>query len=238
MNLKVTLFTSLLFLICGTTVAQPYERIERNFAAKLSARQPSDKVKVIMMMADQVDIDALDAQLTARRVSPFDRHRTVLNAMKQKAQSTQGAILNSLAQRRGLGKVVSFEPMWLTNLIVAEMDKETIIELSSRSDIKMIYEDGIIELDEPVSSSPARSMPNGSEAGLRAIGAQRLWDLGFTGNGSLVMGIDSGVRGTHPALNRNWRGNQPGMHGLVLAVVPIRVMLMDMAHTLWALSVG
>ncbi|RMF60671.1 MAG: T9SS C-terminal target domain-containing protein, partial [Calditrichaeota bacterium] len=43
------------------------------------------------------------------------------------------------------------------------------------------------------------------------INADKLWKRGVTGKGRLVMGLDTGVDGNHPALSARWRGNDPGV---------------------------
>ncbi len=45
------------------------------------------------------------------------------------------------------------------------------------------------------------------ESGLKIINANLLWAIGITGQGRLVMGVDTGVQLGHPALQHKWRGN-------------------------------
>lgn len=54
---------------------------------------------------------------------------------------------------------------------------------------------------------PAPDQNEQVEIGLRVINAHRLWQIGITGAGRLVMNVDTGVDGNHPALNSRWRGN-------------------------------
>ncbi len=48
--------------------------------------------------------------------------------------------------------------------------------------------------------------PQGVEWNVREVGADRLWDLGYTGQGVIVGGADSGVSWDHPALERSYLG--------------------------------
>ncbi len=50
-----------------------------------------------------------------------------------------------------------------------------------------------------------------AENGLRVVNAPALWSRGLTGNGILVMTIDSGADGSHPALASRWLGHEPGV---------------------------
>jgi len=49
--------------------------------------------------------------------------------------------------------------------------------------------------------------PGSAEIGLRVVNAHKLWEMGLTGAGRLVMTRDTGVDGNHPALAWRWRGN-------------------------------
>jgi len=58
-----------------------------------------------------------------------------------------------------------------------------------------------------VAVSPGESRGIGVPPGLRAINAPRVWyELGVNGAGALVGSLDTGVDGTHPALQDRWRG--------------------------------
>ncbi len=79
--------------------------------------------------------------------------------------------------------------------------------MAQQRDVAQIEPMEHIELIKPVSQELAPLMPDHSEPGLRAINAHKMWQLGFTGEGVIVGGVDTGVEGTHPALSGNWHGN-------------------------------
>jgi subtilisin family serine protease len=187
------------------------ERIEERLREKLASMRPEEKIRVIIYMAEQVDLNALERDFTARKAGKAVRHYETVARLRTLAEQSQRGVLNELSERARRGEAEQIEQMWLANMILGYLSKQTILDLAQRADIGMIYEDGLLELDAPVAQSQAPAVPNGSEPGLRRINAHRLWALGYTGAGSLVMNIDTGVFGTHPALVGKWRGEQPGV---------------------------
>jgi subtilisin family serine protease len=185
-------------------------KLDDNLANKLSTMQATDKIKVIVMLADQVDLSAKEADFTARGLSKAQRNAELLAELQQKSTSTQSTIYQAI-ENQSAPENLSWQSFWIINAISGEFSKAFVLSLAQMSDVGRIYEDGMLELIAPLSSSASSSVPNGSEPGLRAIGAQRLWAMGFTGQGTVVMNIDSGVDGTHPALSNSWRGNVPGV---------------------------
>jgi subtilisin family serine protease len=163
-------------------------------------------VRALVMLEDRLDVLALDRQLYARKVSLQERAYTVITALQQKAANTQGPILSYLASTAP-GDVVSYKSMWAVNMIVVEATPSVIMELSERNEIGYLHIDGQSKIDEPLNPMLSESSPNGSEPGLLAVKADLMWAAGFTGAGSIVMNLDTGVNLNHPALSYKWRGN-------------------------------
>lgn len=204
-------FLLLFGVLVSSVYAQPLNRIDPVLAEKLKTYPDNVQVRVIIVMQDQVDVNGMRQAFKAVRASKEERHYHVVTALQQKAAQTQPAILEFLAQQKVTGEAQHYESMWIVNMVLATATKRTILELARRNDVGMIYEDGLLELDAPVDSAPASSSPGTAEPNLRAINAHRLWELGYTGQGTIVMNIDTGVNGAHPGLAARWRGNQPGV---------------------------
>jgi subtilisin family serine protease len=209
MNLFRCLFMTLLAV--AVTQAQPLNRIHPVLMEKLRQSDDATQVQVIIVMKDQVDVNAMHTAFRAVRASKDERHFSVVTALQSKAAATQRSILEYLAAQATVGAVGQYEPMWIVNMVLATVTKRVILDLAGREDVGMIYEDGVLELDAPVEFGLASSQPGAAEPNLRAINAHRLWELGYTGQGMLVMNIDTGVNGAHPGLAARWRGNQPGV---------------------------
>ncbi|MDH3252034.1 MAG: S8 family serine peptidase, partial [Ignavibacteria bacterium] len=135
------------------------------------------------------------------------RATRVINALQEKAVATQADLLSFLSSRSP-DELSQFTPYWVANIVLVEGTPSLLKQISHRRDVSFMDFDYVPEPDDAVDEGPAAvSVPNGSEPGLRAINAHKLWALGYTGAGRLVMNIDTGVDVTHPALSSSWRGN-------------------------------
>jgi hypothetical protein len=170
-------------------------------------------VSVIIFLTEQAPIATLDAELRAEGATLQVRHERVVTALMETAAATQGPLLAELAAAQLTGAVIGFTPYWIANLIVAQMTVETVLEIADRLDVAAIEPNFTVSLIEPVEGLPKQGEPVGmaveATPGLRAINAPRVWnELGVNGAGRLVAGIDTGVRGSHDALESRWRGSQ------------------------------
>jgi subtilisin family serine protease len=77
----------------------------------------------------------------------------------------------------------------------------------TRLDVAEIDLDALLELDRPEEVKGSVDGIESVEPGVKIINAHLLWAQGITGQGRLVMDIDTGVFPNHPALNFKWRGN-------------------------------
>lgn len=193
-----------LFSFSAIAQSQLSPRLE---AALNNPRQENEFIRTLVLLNDQIDIQELDARLYAERALPAERARRVIHALKQKAAESQPVLTGFLANFTS-ADVRTVESYWINNSLMVEARASVIWQLASRTDVAFMDIDAKLELDRPVESSPAApSTPNNAEPGLKAINADKMWAMGYTGAGRLVMGIDTGVDGNHPALNHKWRGN-------------------------------
>lgn len=194
-------------LIYSSSLFSQVEVSSRLQEALLDANA-EDYVKVLVLLRDQVDVVSLDEQFYRESVSNQQRAFTLINALQEKARTTQINILSYLEKKSVEERVFRYESFWISNLVAVEAKLDVINELMLRLDVSQIDLDAILELDKPV--EVIENAPEGTEsieAGLKIINAHLLWAMGITGQGRLVMGIDTGVQLQHPALQYKWRGN-------------------------------
>ena len=164
---------------------------------------------IYIILEDKVDVVNLDKQLTAARVSPQVRAKTVLTALKSKAQDTQSALLSEMTSDAGIVNS-TISPYWIANVVFMSANKEAIAKLSNDERIEFIGLDGELLLVEAVDEAPATVVPDGIEAGLDAINVRPLWEMGYTGYGQLALVADTGIDPTHSAFSYRYRGNSNG----------------------------
>jgi subtilisin family serine protease len=184
--------------------------IESNFAGYLETLSDDDFASAIVYLRDRPDIRALDAALHAEKAPMRVRHETVMTALREAAQRSQPAVINYLDAKVGDGQVRGYTPYWIMNLVVVSATKAELYRIANRGDVEAIegnFEATLIEnVGEPYMGSPALGI--GVTNSLTAINADRVWyELGYTGAGTLIGGLDTGVDGDHPALTDRWRGN-------------------------------
>jgi hypothetical protein len=169
---------------------------------------PGDaSLQVIVFLSEQADIEALDLQLKAEHASLAERNRRVILALQDVATRTQPDVAAFLDGLHGQGLVEEYRMFWLANFFWAKIKRSAIDDLVARRDLDIIYYDFEIEGERPVNQSPSGELITTHEIGLTRINAPAAWAEGWTGLGRVVMNIDTGVFGTHAALQSRFRGD-------------------------------
>jgi subtilisin family serine protease len=210
--MKRLLITSLvLFAFALATAPAAFAgEIEPGFAVHLETLSDDDFASAIIYLTDRPDVRELDASLRAKKALMSERHSTVIATLKEAATRSQPALLSYLDIQMAAGFIEGYTPYWIMNLVVVSATKAEIERIAERPDVEAIesnFRAGLIEaVGEPYMGSPEAGI--GVTNSLTAINADRVWyELGYTGAGTLIGGLDTGVDGNHPALADRWRGN-------------------------------
>ncbi len=197
----------LFFVLLLTSASFAQVEVSTRLARALQNSAPTDYIKGFVYLRDQVDIEALDQQLYAENASLETRAYTVITTLQNKAQNTQQNLISYFDERYALREVFSFKSFWIANMILIEAKSSVFYELMNNMEVAQMDLDAELMLDKPIVAAHNVDGTESVEPGLKIIGADKLWAMGITGQGRLVMGIDTGVDPTHPALNHKWRGN-------------------------------
>ncbi len=187
--------------------------IDPVFAKKMSEAPPGQMFSAIVMMADQVNVPALDATLKKMNATRQFRHELIVTRLMGKARATQGAVLALLDDHASMGKAEEATSMWLVNAILVTATPASLALVSRQAEVGVVYDGGLrVELIRPFDEGEVPENPlDAPEAGIVAINAPSLWSLGYEGQGVLVSNIDTGVYLDHTTLKAQWRGNDPGV---------------------------
>lgn len=179
---------------------------DRLWSAMTTAQNDGATVRTMVILSEQVDVVGLDRQLTFSNATFRERGYSVITQLQQKARSAQAGVLR-LLQAKSKEEVPKYESFWVINAIAVEATPNTIMEMNTLPEIAEIDIEAKVEMIEPVekSAAPAALLGN-AEIGLKVINAHKMWQLGFTGQGVIVMNVDVGVDGLHRALRARWRG--------------------------------
>ena len=189
--------------------------LDPSFEESLARSASGETVSGLVMLSEQVDLQAVERSLSSRGpVSRWRRHQAVVLEAQRIAARTQPSLLAELDGLRARAQVRSVQSFWVTNLIAVEAMPDVFRYLAGRSDVDVIYENAKIDLrlgwDEggAIPAGGPRVLPNN----LICVNVEPVWNLGFRGEGRLVAAFDTGADGDHEALASKWRGTEPGVH--------------------------
>ncbi|RKX20682.1 MAG: hypothetical protein DRP26_01180 [Candidatus Zixiibacteriota bacterium] len=208
--MKLLKYTIIAYILAHLQVLCWSGTISPQLQKKLTNSNPSDMHKVILVMAKQANIYALNQQLTLQRATLAQRNYQVITSLQEVATRTQQSVIPAMNELEAYGKIQNIKRFWLVNLIAVEATKEAIMYFANLEEIEKITLDYRVELTKPVEEhnfeKPDR-LHYGHEIGLERIHAPQAWAMGYTGAGRLVSHVDTGVDGYHPALADRFRGD-------------------------------
>jgi len=164
----------------------------------------------------------------ANTKAAFDRFYSLKLTTREAILETQHAILKDHADvvqadvtamleksSRIAGKKHFLDQLWITNeLIVRDIDKETVEMLAAHPDVESLVAEQFIPLEEtPEGETIDLNDYNNTifnQWGVVNVQAPAAWARGFTGTGVVIGNIDTGARHTHIALSPTYRGNNAG----------------------------
>jgi subtilisin family serine protease len=182
--------------------------IDADLAQQIASSDQQTLHPTLIFMAEQFDVGTMKHQHDLVQATRAQRHSDVVTALQNLATQTQADLLGYLDNAAPTGGVGKYRGYWITNMIFAELNAEQIRAIAARDDVAEIYADFKGDLIKPIFNYGDNPPPTiaSTEAGVRAIRAPQMWARRYTGAGRLVCNIDTGVDGSHPALNHSWRG--------------------------------
>jgi subtilisin family serine protease len=202
--MRIFAAVTLFLLLCGSAFSGT---VDPDLEAKLVNAGPDELFKTLIFMKDQIRLDLIKNADDFNSVTRAERHKRVINELRRIATETQPGIMAYLSDRAASGAVGNFRNFWISNMIEAELTAAEIYAVAGRDDVDKVFSEFKGDLIRPVTvEDPPPPVISSVEIGVRAIRADSMWALGYTGQGRLVCNIDTGVHGSHPALNHSWRG--------------------------------
>lgn len=145
-----------------------------------------------------------DLSAATRLPTKAEKGRAVRDALWQTAQTSQVS-LRAWLDARG----VAYRPFYIVNAILVEGDAALARAIAARPGVNRLVANPKIKNNVP-SPAPFRLADlwrtAGIELGVRYINAPAVWAMGFTGQGIVIGGQDTGYDWTHPAIKNQYRG--------------------------------
>ena len=192
---------------CGLAYAQsPLDKISPALLERFDAN-PDQSESVIIVMADYADISVLMESFRLNKTNQKARIAQLYPLLQEKARNTQSGLISYLTESRSMDPE-DIRSFWIANIIQIEAKKSLVLNIAGRADVASVIYNAPLELEEYEcnEATAAIAAPNGTESGLRAINANEMWSLGYTGYGALAFGADTGIQPFHPAYINRWRG--------------------------------
>jgi serine protease AprX len=152
----------------------------------------------LVMLRAQADLSG-----ARRLVGKTARSAFVLDSLRSTAYATQRPLLD-LLEARG----VAHRAFWVANMIWVRGGASLVDELAAREEVLHIYANPSVRLANPIARKAAEApqSPDTIEWGVADVRAPQVWALGYTGQGIVVGGQDTGYQWDHPALKNKYRG--------------------------------
>ena len=161
-----------------------------------AALGPTDFIVYLEARADLGPAQNLEAKLA--------KGWFVYKALTETASQSQAPVVAELEQAGA-----PYRQFWITNAILTRGDAALVQALASRPDVNAIFAVGRGELQLPVEATADTTSTSAVEAvepSIAHVRADDAWGLGYRGQGVVVAGADTGVRWTHSAIKRQYRG--------------------------------
>lgn len=198
--LLITLFWVALIATSGFSARKQAPGLEKISPWVLEKTANGAEAEFLVALADQADLSGAAALPTKT-----EKGRYVRDVLWKKAQETQAPILDWLRARG-----IEHRSYYITNLIWVRGTAEMAEALASRNDVARVEGNPQIRVLPAdlatVEDAPLPNAPSAVEPGITHTKAPQVWSAGFTGQGIVVAGADTGIRWDHNALKGKYRG--------------------------------
>jgi subtilisin family serine protease len=195
---KIPVVTILIILsfLCGTSTPAAAAPWEAKVDAWVLETAAQGETEFLVLLKEQADLSQ-----AARLATKAARGQFVYQALTAAANRSQPPVIAALQQMGA-----AYRPYWIVNAIWVRGDMTVIAALAARQDVTHIYANPYVELDALDVQPISEGLPEGIQLNIDLVGAPDIWALGFTGQGVVVGGADTGYQWDHPALINQYRG--------------------------------
>jgi len=200
--IRIIVVVGVLFiLIVGRTSSSPAAS-EPAWVDKIDpqvlAAAESGETEFLVIMREQADLGR-----AAALGSKLEKGTYVFETLSEMAATSQKSLRDSLDS---LG--VEYHPFWVVNMLWVRGDYPILQKIAQRVEVTHIAANPQVQLDlldnQPQGVRPQTT--NAIEWNVSQINAPAVWNLGYTGEGIVIGGADTGYAWDHPALKDKYRG--------------------------------
>lgn len=165
---------------------------------------PDGQTTFFVLLAEQPSL------APAERIDDWRaKGRWVFDTLQAAARRSQAPVRRSLAAPTLARHISHWQEFWIVNALLVRGDAQAVEILARQPGVARILPQVKLEPPEIIAAqAPAGQSPSALEWNIHQINADDVWALGYRGEGMVVANVDTGVDYTHPALVRQYRGNQ------------------------------
>lgn len=173
------------------------------------AAAPEGQTRFIVLFKEQAELSAAD------KIDDWQaKGQYVYDQLTATANRAQAEVLSAYNGQRLAGEISYLQPYWIVNALVVQGDLAAAEALARFDGVETIVPEGKPIPPDPIEESNAPSSPDAIAWGVAKIRADQVWSTySARGQGIVVANIDTGVRYSHQALVRQFRGNATGTAG-------------------------
>lgn len=154
------------------------------------------KVSFIVLLEEQADLSQ-----TPRAASKEEKGQYVFQKLRETAAHSQQTAIRILKEHQ-----TPYQAFYIINAIHSRGDVALIQRLAELEEVRVIQDNPEVLLESPVKAEGAEISTRSIEWGISKIGADQVWNMGYTGQGVVVGGQDTGYEWEHPAIKKKYRG--------------------------------
>ncbi len=161
----------------------------------LETAAANGETEFLVFLAEQADLSAAATLQTKEEKGAY-----VYQQLTETAARTQPAVTVALEAFQ-----VEYKPYWIANMLWVRGDLAVVQAMAERPDVTHVYANPWVHFDEP---TPAEEIDNPLpiEWNILQVNADEVWAMGYTGQGAVIGGQDTGYDWDHPALQGKYRG--------------------------------
>ena len=167
--------------------------------AESAATARGGETDFLVILAEQADLSVAEEQPSREA-----RLRYVYDTLRETALGSQASLRAELDSAG-----VDYRPFYIVNMLAVRGDRALVTRLAARPEVARIAANPRIRqsLPEPQRDTVRPLAPQGIEWGVARVNADDVWALGYTGQGVVVAGQDTGYDWDHAALVNQYRGH-------------------------------
>ncbi len=169
-------------------------KLSSTLRQKLKQSHIESPISCLVFMTEKYGYSAIEGYTIKEKIDYF----------KRTSQRSQQSLRRWIAKRSEL--ITIHKSFWVFNGLHITALPSVITQLSQRPDVSYCTDDVQCVREKVEVNRLATTPAAGVAWGVRKVGADKCWELGYTGKGVVVGVIDGGVQYEHPAFEGKWTG--------------------------------